>query len=270
MRLSTRSILGLALAATPFATIVSVGACSGSALPPATDSIDAEADTLLDAPAPDASPPHLAIDAADGPSDARDIGDADGRSGDDAPASADSRAPFDAASSADAPSSSDAADAADSHPTRDGSIPSCSGASPSFKTTVFPILSQCGGELCHGSTLLGPWGGAANAYAQLVNVPSTRDGCDAGLLVSPGHVDNSYLVNKLTGIGMCRVPTKCPVWEGRSPRRSCRPSPTGYALARATTDVAFAFVWPARHGEAITGWHKLGADSARTSPSARV
>jgi hypothetical protein len=57
----------------------------------------------------------------------------------------------------------------------------------------------CGGELCHGGLAQG-----AFPYSQLVNVQMTRDTCDPSLvLVSPGNLGQSYLLNKLTGIGMC-------------------------------------------------------------------
>ena len=43
---------------------------------------------------------------------------------------------------------------------------------------------------------------AGKAYAALVNAPSSQ--CGGGtLLVKPGAVGESYLVNKLTGQGMC-------------------------------------------------------------------
>ena len=75
---------------------------------------------------------------------------------------------------------------------------SCSGQQPSYAGEVAPVLQGCsGGEICHG------FGGAQMAYQLLVNVPSTRDGCDPGMLVAPGDVSGSYLVNKLDGVGMC-------------------------------------------------------------------
>jgi hypothetical protein len=109
--------------------------------------------------------------------------------------------------SEDAPHPSDAS--SDAHETGsdanapDAAIVSCSGATPSLKNDVYPILMGCGGELCHGALASGPWGGPAGAHDQLVNAPEVRDGCDAGVLVSPGSIQNSYLMNKLTGVGMC-------------------------------------------------------------------
>jgi hypothetical protein len=81
----------------------------------------------------------------------------------------------------------------------DGSIAvSCSGASPSFANDVHPVLQGCAGELCHGD--IGP----AWPYQRLVNVPVSRDTCDpSALIVKPGSIDESYLMHKLTGIGMC-------------------------------------------------------------------
>jgi hypothetical protein len=75
----------------------------------------------------------------------------------------------------------------------------CSGASPSFSTQVHPLFNGCGGEMCHGGTSVGAW-----PYDALVNVHASRDTCSAALiLVTPGNLDQSYLLNKLTGLGMC-------------------------------------------------------------------
>lgn len=42
----------------------------------------------------------------------------------------------------------------------------------------------------------------STAYAELVSVAA--DQCDTGqLLVAPGDPEASYLINKLTGVGMC-------------------------------------------------------------------
>jgi hypothetical protein len=41
-------------------------------------------------------------------------------------------------------------------------------------------------------------------YAALVNAPSVEEGaCHPGVLVAPGKPDQSYLVHKITGLGMC-------------------------------------------------------------------
>src|ERR1019366_5667210 len=71
----------------------------------------------------------------------------------------------------------------------------CTGASPSFTTSVAPILEGCsGGELCHG------FPSPPYLYGQLVDVV---DECDAGVIVSPGSLQGSYLLHKLTGIALC-------------------------------------------------------------------
>ncbi len=76
----------------------------------------------------------------------------------------------------------------------------CTGASPSFAAAVQPIFqASCGGELCHNG-LAGP----TFPYGSLVNVAAQRDTCpSAGLLVAPGSLEKSYLVRKLTGVGIC-------------------------------------------------------------------
>jgi hypothetical protein len=38
-----------------------------------------------------------------------------------------------------------------------------------------------------------------------------RDGCNPGLLVAPGDPAHSYLVNKLTGVGMCPNSQRMPL-----------------------------------------------------------
>jgi len=85
----------------------------------------------------------------------------------------------------------------------------CTGAMPSLAKDVWPILATCTGEMCHGGGIFGPtgptpaWGGAANVHAYFVNKPATRDTCAPGMLVTPGDLTHSYLMNKMTGIGMC-------------------------------------------------------------------
>jgi hypothetical protein len=106
----------------------------------------------------------------------------------------------------------------DAMPPSDGGVPddsglgvSCSGASPGFAADVTPIFTQsCGGaELCHHGAS-SPW-----PYTDLVDAPVQRDGCmPGGVLVSPGRLDASYLVNKLTGVGMCDHTEQMPI--GRS------------------------------------------------------
>ena len=72
----------------------------------------------------------------------------------------------------------------------------CVDASPGFEATIAPVFAGCGGgELCHG------FGAPPALYGQLVEAPAT-DGC-GGTLVVPGSLEQSYLLRKLTGVGMC-------------------------------------------------------------------
>jgi hypothetical protein len=80
----------------------------------------------------------------------------------------------------------------------------CSDAAPRFGAAVAPILGGCaGGELCHGFAPL-PF-----LYGQLVGAPAS-DGCDAGVLVTPGDLRRSYLLHKVTGIAMCANTQRMP------------------------------------------------------------
>jgi hypothetical protein len=65
---------------------------------------------------------------------------------------------------------------------------------------VQPIFQQsCGGELCHNGTA-----GPTFPYDQLVNAPVQRDTCaGVGVRVTAASLDKSYLMHKVTGIGMC-------------------------------------------------------------------
>jgi hypothetical protein len=85
----------------------------------------------------------------------------------------------------------------------------CSRASPTFAKEVAPILAKCGGaEICHGGFGVTAW-----PYKQLVNVPQERDSCGQThpLLVVPGSLDGSYLMHKLTGVGMCPESRQMPL-----------------------------------------------------------
>jgi hypothetical protein len=88
----------------------------------------------------------------------------------------------------------------------DGSIGvTCSGASPSFMNDVHPILAGCAGEMCHGD-ILPIW-----PYQRLVNVLVSRDTCDpSAVIVKPGSLEDSYLMHKLTGVGMCPNTSQMP------------------------------------------------------------
>jgi len=84
----------------------------------------------------------------------------------------------------------------------------CSGGAARFGADVAPILKRCGGsEICHPSLDGTPW-----RLTALVNAPSVRDGCtpQSAVLVAPGHPEGSYLVNKLTGVGMCPESERMP------------------------------------------------------------
>jgi hypothetical protein len=92
----------------------------------------------------------------------------------------------------------------------DSGLPSgCTGAHPSFANDVTPIfkMSCAGAEICHNSLSGGsPW-----PYAALVNVHAQRDSCSAaGILVVPNDLGASYLMNKLTGSGMCPSTNRMP------------------------------------------------------------
>ena len=81
----------------------------------------------------------------------------------------------------------------------------CSWPDVSFAQDVVPLFSSCTGLGCHGAeaTKLGlRLDGAANAYASLLNVDASQ--CTGSTVrVAPGDVAGSYLINKLTGQGMC-------------------------------------------------------------------
>jgi hypothetical protein len=77
------------------------------------------------------------------------------------------------------------------------------GPTVSYANQVQPIwTASCTGAGCH--TGMRPAGGvslvAGSSYAALVNVAAS---CGGKVFVAPGSVANSYLVNKLTGVGMC-------------------------------------------------------------------
>ncbi len=61
-----------------------------------------------------------------------------------------------------------------------------------FSTDVAPILDGCTGELCHG----------AFTHAAIVGVASTEC-CDPRLIVKPGDVNHSYIIDKIRGHHLC-------------------------------------------------------------------
>ena len=71
-----------------------------------------------------------------------------------------------------------------------------SNTSVSFAADVSPILSSsCAGEVCHGSTGWGDYAAVTQAHS--------RECCDGRPLVVPGSPDDSYIIHKLRGHGMC-------------------------------------------------------------------
>lgn len=77
------------------------------------------------------------------------------------------------------------------------------GPDVSFAADVLPILTNtCTAIGCHAgaraaaSLSLEP----TRAYSELVGVPAS---CGGSVLVRPGSVAESYLVNKLTNVGIC-------------------------------------------------------------------
>jgi hypothetical protein len=74
----------------------------------------------------------------------------------------------------------------------------------SFASQLQPILTaSCTGNGCHAGVM--PKANllltSGKAYASLVNAPSSA--CSGKIEVVPGSVERSYLMNKLTGVGMC-------------------------------------------------------------------
>jgi hypothetical protein len=84
---------------------------------------------------------------------------------------------------------------------RAGTCVDC-GPAVSFARQVQPIFDAGCTNNCHSGNR--PAGGlslaAGAAHAELVNVTST---CDGRKQVAPGAPEASYLMNKLTGMGMC-------------------------------------------------------------------
>jgi len=83
----------------------------------------------------------------------------------------------------------------------------CQWLTRSFANDVWPIFmtNGCTGNMCHGAIV--PQSGLdmrtrQNAYATLVNALSEQ--CTTTLRVAPGSPSTSYLINKLTGVGMCQ------------------------------------------------------------------
>lgn len=72
-----------------------------------------------------------------------------------------------------------------------------SSTSVSFSADISPILhNRCSGEVCHGSTGWGDYSVVTKAHS--------RECCDGRSLVVPGSPDDSYIIHKLRGQGMCQ------------------------------------------------------------------
>jgi hypothetical protein len=80
----------------------------------------------------------------------------------------------------------------------------CTGASPGYTADVAPIIRGCAaGEICHGTQF---------DYAGLVNATTQRDVCTPPrIIVKPGDLGNSYVLNKLLGIDMCAMSSRMPL-----------------------------------------------------------
>lgn len=82
----------------------------------------------------------------------------------------------------------------------------CAGAATSYATDVYPVFRSCGSGMgCHAGAR--PADGldfstASGSYAQLVGIASQQ--CSNRIRVVRNDVAASYLVNKLTGVGMCQ------------------------------------------------------------------
>jgi len=90
----------------------------------------------------------------------------------------------------------------------DAAAVACTGASPSLAADVVPIFAKnCARtSLCHGD-----FSDASQAYLELVNVPASRNTCGPKVLVTPSDLAKSYLVNKLTGVGICPQTQRMPL-----------------------------------------------------------
>lgn len=80
----------------------------------------------------------------------------------------------------------------------------CEWQQVSFANDVMPLFAGCAGNSCHGGVRPQAeldLSSAGVAWADLVNVPASE--CGSRLRVAPGDASGSYLVAKLTGVGMC-------------------------------------------------------------------
>jgi len=63
-----------------------------------------------------------------------------------------------------------------------------------FATEIMPLFSDCGGEICHSF--------ASGGIADQIGVLATEC-CNQSVVIDPGHPESSYLLNKLSGRGLC-------------------------------------------------------------------
>ncbi len=63
-----------------------------------------------------------------------------------------------------------------------------------FATEIVPLFSDCSGEICHSFE--------AGGIAREIAVPATEC-CNLIAVIDPGHPESSYLLNKLSGRGLC-------------------------------------------------------------------
>jgi len=80
-----------------------------------------------------------------------------------------------------------------------GAAPIATGACVSvrprvFTTEVAPLFGSCSGEICHQFS--------SGAIAQQVDVPA-HECCGRIAIITPFHPESSYLLNKLSGQGLC-------------------------------------------------------------------
>ncbi|HEY2409035.1 MAG TPA: hypothetical protein VGI10_23685 [Polyangiaceae bacterium] len=77
-----------------------------------------------------------------------------------------------------------------------------------YTTDVAPVLAECGGETCHGA-----FGSPSGLAAQAIGVRA-EECCTHPPIISPGHPESSYMINKLLGQGICagvRMPPPGPL-----------------------------------------------------------
>jgi len=63
-----------------------------------------------------------------------------------------------------------------------------------FTTEIVPLFSGCSGEICHSF--------AGGGIATQIGAPATEC-CNRIAIIESGHPESSYLLNKLSGRGLC-------------------------------------------------------------------